>query len=248
LKFKENLLFFVQQLKNSCLHLFYPTRCLHCRQLLEPQTQILCQDCSLLLTLIDPEECCAICFNVLNHCEISPCQKCRKTPSLYHRLGAAFDYEGPAALLVQRLKYANQPYLAEGMAAFLLAQVEQLQWPLPDILIPVPLSRLRWLERGYNQTALIADALGQMIQRPVLNILKRRSGDYRQASLSYSQRQNLAINSFWLEDSFKLHDQVIWVIDDVMTSGATLRRCAETLSQGGPAKLYGLTFCRTLNL
>lgn len=244
----KNLSSFVSQFKNSCLHFFYPTCCLHCHCLLSPGKEVLCSACSFLLTLIDPDECCTICFNVLNHREVSPCSFCRQNPSLYYRLAAAFDYNGPAASLVQKLKYSNQPHLAQGMAAFLITQVEHLQWPLPTALVAVPQSYSRWLERGYNQAALIANELGLMIQRPVLNVLKRTSGDYRQTSLSYQQRKNLKNASFELIDSFKLHDQVIWVIDDVMTSGTTLQCCAEALSLGGPSKIYGLTFCRTLNL
>jgi len=196
--------------------------------------------------MIDPIDCCAICFNVLAHDEYSPCQECRKIPQLYHRMGAVFDYQGPASSLIQSLKYGNQPYLAKGMAAFLFAQIQNLQWPLPDALVPVPLSWMRWLQRGYNQTHLIAEELSLFIQRPVLNVLGRRSGDHRQAMLNYQQRQTLKSENFQLLDHKKIQDKVIWVIDDVMTTGTTLRCCAETLCEAGPKHLYGLTFCRTL--
>ena len=73
-------------------------------------------------------------------------------PSQFHCIAAAFDYVGPAASLVKKLKYGNQPYLVKGMAGYLVAQFNELQWPFPDAIIPVPLSFSHWLERGYNQS------------------------------------------------------------------------------------------------
>ena len=84
------------------------------------------------------------------------------------------------------------------MAAFLVAQLDRLGWPMPDAIIPVPLSFGRWLERGYNQSALLADEMGALLQCPVWNALKRKSGDFSQAALSLEQRKALmeaALNS-----------------------------------------------------
>ena len=163
-------------------------------------------------------------------------------------MGAVFNYEGPAGSLVKRFKYGNQPYLAKGMAGYLVAQWDRLKWPLPDALIPVPLSLSRQFERGYNQSALLAEEMGSLIQRPVLCCLKRKCGDFSQAAMPLKQRQALAASRFSLRRSFQLKGKVLRVIDDVMTSGSTLRCCAEILSQEKPALLYALTFCRTLNL
>jgi ComF family protein len=235
-------------LKKSVLHLAYPTRCLHCQTLLPPDTLVLCALCASLLELINPQERCRICFNPIVESRAAfPCQDCLQYPSLFIRMGAAFNYEGPAASLVKRLKYANQPYLARGMAAFLVAQLDQLQWPLPDALIPVPLSFMHWLGRGYNQSALLAEEMGHFLKCPTWSVLKRRSGDYSQAALSLEQRQTLESQCFkFKKNSLVLQDKVLLVIDDVMTSGTTLQRCAEVLSIGRPKALYALTFCRTL--
>jgi ComF family protein len=236
-------------LKKSVLHLAYPTRCLHCHTLLPPDTFVLCASCASLLELINPQERCRICFNPIPESPADfPCQDCLHHPSLFTRMGAVFNYEGPAASLMKRLKYANQPYLARGMAAFLVAQLDQLEWPLPDALIPVPLSFMHWLGRGYNQSALLAEEMRRFLQCPTRSVLKRRSGDYSQAALSLEQRQALDGERFKLKkNSHLLQDKVLLVIDDVMTSGSTLQRCAEELSVGRPKALYALTFCRTLS-
>jgi ComF family protein len=143
------------------------------------------------------------------------------------------------------MKYGNQRYLAEGMGAFLFAQFEQLGWPIPDMIVPVPISWLRRMDRGFNQSLLLAKELANYIDCPCEDILKRRSGDFSQAALSLEQRQGLVGDSFYLSDKANIKGKTILVIDDVLTSGSTLHRCAEALMEGVPNRLYGLTFCRT---
>jgi ComF family protein len=162
------------------------------------------------------------------------------------RVGAAFDYLGPAATLIKKLKYGNQPHLAAGAAAFLVAQLDRLEWPLPHAIVPVPLSLTHWIDRGYNQSQLIAEKMSEFLNVPVLNVLKRYSGDYSQAGLSLSQRRELEGKSFKLKNSFPIRDKTLLVIDDVMTSGSTLRKCGEALLEGYPGDLYGLAFCRAV--
>lgn len=225
--------------------MIYPTKCLHCRVLLPPEALVVCAACASLLELINPQERCRICFNPLAP-EEWRCQTCMQYPSAFDRMGAAFDYAGPAASLVKRLKYGQQPYLAKGMAAFLVAQWDRLQWPLPDALVPVPISFTHWLERGYNQSALLAEEMGKLLGCPIWNVLKRRSGDYSQAALTLEQRQLLSGKRFMLKKKYAVQDKTLLIVDDVMTSGSTLKRCAEALNAACPASLYALTFCRTL--
>lgn len=235
-----------QRLQKSVLHLVYPTKCLHCQALLPPESLVLCSVCASLLELASPHDRCPICFNLLSEDFTVPCDECSQYPPHYFRMAAAFDYEGPAVSLVKRLKYANQPYLAQGMAAFLVAQFDRLQWPMPNALVPIPLSFTHWLERGYNQSALLAEEMGRLLQCPVWHVLKRQSGDFSQAALSLEQRKSLDGKRFQRRSTYPLQGKILLVIDDVMTSGLTLQRCAEILTAGNPAALYALTFCRTL--
>ncbi len=159
-------------------------------------------------------------------------------------MGAAFDYDGPAASLVKCLKYGNQYYLARGMASFLMVQFDRLKWPMPDVLIPMPIAFTHWLERGYNQSTLLAEEMGRLLQRPVWNTLKRRSGDFSQAALNLEQRKEVNNQHFQVKKGFPLQGKILLIIDDVMTSGLTLKSCTEILYLEDPAALYALTFCR----
>lgn len=235
-----------QACKESLWHLLYPSRCLHCQELIPPESSVLCSTCASLLELINPEERCQTCFEIKKNTFSEHCLRCQKHPTLFFQMAAAFDYIGPAATLVKKLKYSNQPHLSRGMAAFLTAQFAQLNWAFPDALVPVPISFSRWLERGYNQSTLIADEMAKLLNIPVWHVLKRHSGDFSQAGLTLNQRQRLEGKSFNLKKFPQLTNKTLLIIDDVMTSGTTLNKCAESLMQESPACLYALTFCRAV--
>jgi len=195
--------------------------------------------------VLNPQARCLYCFSEKNYRpHLKICLKCLKSEPSFDRLAAVFEYAGPAATLVKHLKYANQSYLAEGIGAFLAYQFYQLKWPIPDLIVPVPLSPTHRFSRGYNQSELISIALGKIIGSPVKQILKRRSGDFSQASLDRTQRREMEGSTFFLQKNALVQDQTILLIDDVLTTGTTLKRCAEVLWEKAPKNLYGLTFCR----
>lgn len=231
-------------LKESILSFLYPSSCLYCQELLSNHSDLFCEGCMTLLQLIDPDERCSLCFSLKDNSVSNHCTSCQKQTHWIYRQAAAFEYIGPAAALIKSLKYGNQPYLAKGAGAFLVAQFINLNWPLPDAIIPVPMSWTHWLERGYNQSELLANAMGELLNIPVYNVLGRKSGDYSQAGLSLDQRKTLDGKSIYLKENHKLGDKTLLLIDDVYTSGTTMAKCAEILMEGCPIHIYGLTFCR----
>ncbi|MBA3238248.1 MAG: ComF family protein [Parachlamydiaceae bacterium] len=226
--------------------LLFPPRCIHCRETIYEEFAHLCAECTRQLQLIDPKERCPCCFTQDYCTESKRCFCCKPEELSVDRLGAAFDYMGPAASIVRKLKYGNQPYLAKGAGAFLVAQFFQLQWPLPDLIVPVPISFTHWLERGYNQSELLAESTSQFLRIPMESTLIRKSGDYSQAGMDRKQRKILTKDTLLLKKGHQLHDKRILLIDDVMTTGSTLQRCAEVLYEGCPAEVYALTFCRAI--
>lgn len=227
-------------------HLLFPPLCLHCRQEVLEEAFPLCTDCLSLLELIDPVERCPYCF-ASDYCpERRVCGLCVKRLPMLHGIAAAFDYIGPAATLIRKMKYTNQPYLAEGCGAYLAAQLLRLEWPLPDVIVPVPIATTHWLERGYNQSVLLAQSISRLIQKPVAEVLVRRSGDYSQAGLSRHQRTKLGGSKFQLKPGYSLQDKTVLLVDDVMTTGSTIRKCAEAMMREYPGSIYGLAVCRAL--
>lgn len=238
-----------KQLCMSCLDLLYPPLCLHCREALDAQFPLFCHSCLSLLEMIDHTTRCPYCFTTEINIENGNgtcCSECRQKPHIIRRIAAAFDYEGPAATLVKQLKYGRQPYLAEGAGSFLTAQFIRLEWPMPDFIIPMPMAPLRKFDRGYNQSQLLAEVTGRMLNRPILNVLKRASGDFSQAGLSHKQRLQLSEHAITLKPTDKLRDKCLLLIDDVMTTGSTMRRCSDALAGGYPDSIYAITLCRAL--
>lgn len=234
-------------LSRSFSHLFFPKLCLCCSDDI-PGEGYLCGKCLPQLELINPLERCPLCFSVEYCPEQLCCAFCKQQPPLLQGIAAAFDYVGPAASLVRKLKYGQQPYLAKGAAAFMAAQFIELSWPMPDWIVPVPISLMHGWQRGYNQSLLLAQHLADILQTPVCNALKRHSGDYSQAGLDREQRNRLNRASFVLKKdvAVSLYDSTLLIIDDVMTTSTTLRCCADVLLEGCPAKIYALTLCRAI--
>lgn len=231
----------IRHLKLSLSHLLFPSKCLHCHLLIPPGSTFLCDSCNSLLEPISPEGRCLTCFHPIAGDEFI-CKACKISPSPYDKIATVFDYQGPAASLIQCLKKGNQPYLAKGMGAFLAAQWIKLEWPLPDAIIPIPLSFIKWFERGYNQSLLLAEEVAIYLNRPVWKVLKREGGDFSQDSLSFEQRKCLSGQTFQLQSQYDLEGKTLLVIDDAAVTGSTLRCVGELLNKKKVASLYALTF------
>lgn len=235
--FKTNLFL------KSLLDFIYPKKCLHCHENLSNDEFSLCFTCFELLELIDPSFLCPRCFSSDYSKILRKCGSCQKKRSHLTAFASVFSYEGPSSTLIKKLKYGNMPYLAESLGAFLTTQYLNLNWPNPDYIVPVPKAFLKSIIRGYNQAELISNAFGSLTNIPVVQPLKRKNEGHQQAGLNLNQRQMLKSESFYLKKNHDLHDKVILLIDDVKTTGTTLEKCAETLLEGCPSAIYGLTIC-----
>lgn len=228
----------------SFLNLFFPPLCIHCKHLLHSKEHFLCETCLTLLSLIEVSERCSKCFST-NFClENKRCDDCLINFPILDGFASAFEYEGPPASLISHLKYGDQPYLAKGCSGYLAAQFLNLGWPFPDIIVPVPMSRMRKWARGYNQSVYLAKELSIILQKPMKEVLIRKSGEYSQAGRTKKQRMTLEASHFYFDSHFSIEDKIVLLVDDVVTTGTTIRNCAQALFAGHPAKIYGLTLCK----
>lgn len=230
----------LERLGDSFSSFLYPPLCLHCREVTGSPRDLLCSHCLSLLDLLNPTERCRTCFST----ESSYCSLCAKQSLHLDQVGAPFDYEGPAASLIKSFKYGGRVYLASGIAAYMAAQYVRLDWPLPNRIVPVPIAFNHWLQRGFDQTAILAEQLSILLGCPVDHRLYRKSGDYSQAGLSSAQRAQLEGGSIGLKKGSMMKGETVLLLDDVMTTGSTLRRCAEVLLEAQPRKLFGIVVCR----
>lgn len=229
---------------SAFLNFIYPSTCLHCSNPISFDRGYFCKACSSQLELINPQERCPRCFGSDYDIAKRVCYTCMMCEPILKKCAAAFDYQGPAATLVLKMKYANQPYLAKGAGAYLAMQGLNLNWPLPDLIVPVPLTLVHRISRGYNQSLLLAQVVGKILERPVQEILQRSWFDHSQAGMSKNQRLQLDENTFSLKRNVNIQDKIIWLVDDVMTSGQTMNCCTQVLYNVFPKEVYGLVFCR----
>lgn len=220
----------------SCL--LFPSSCIHCQGELTGSLKLLCSTCLTQLETIDPRDRCPICFT--DGCI------CSKTgPRSYKRLGCCFEYEGPQKSLLIALKYQDRPYLAKSLASFMLLQYEQLGWQLPDYITYIPQSFLRANLRGYNQSALLAEHFGNLLQIPVVSLLKRTSFSLSQTLLPKEERKLLSPDIFACKAGISIHKKQILLIDDVFTTGQTAECASQALQALEPTSIDVFCLMRT---
>lgn len=115
-----------------------------------------------------------------------------------------------------------------------------------EALVPVPLHWSRRLRRGYNQSELLAQRLTAGFDRPVVNALRRVRATRPQVGLDPAQRRRNVAEAFEAVSSLVVKGGYYLLIDDVYTTGATLRECARTLRAAGAARVAALTAARPL--
>lgn len=173
------------------------------------------------------------------------CRDCREWPALLAGAASATLLEGPASELVHAFKYGGWPELAREMSRPLARLHGRLPPPFRRVpLVPVPTTRARLRRRGYNQAEVLARALATRVGQPVLTPLSRVAGSASQVALHRSERRANVRGAFApMEGSDPLPPRLV-VVDDVLTTGATVVEVAETLVAGGAREIFALSFAR----
>lgn len=156
----------------------------------------------------------------------------------------AFAYEGPMRRSLAALKYAG----ASRMAPILARAADPalrglLDLSGPSMLVPVPLHPERRRARGYNQAELLCRSLAERTGLPTGNVLRRARPTTRQHRLNRVARLHNLREAFVVHPPFSLPDSVI-LVDDIVTTAATLEACASVLRDAGCATVYGFAVAR----
>lgn len=226
----------------------FPPLCLGCRRLTAwPGT--MCARCWQKLTFIERPWCAVtgLPFDH-DHGEGVVSAGAIADPPPYDRARAALVYSGLARRLARDLKYNDRTDLAPWMAGWMARAGAEFRGEI-DLIVPVPLHRWRFLGRRFNQSAELARHVAPLLGapfRPDVAIRSRRTR--QQVGLGIRARQENVQGAFRVPDRFRaeVKGRRILVIDDVLTTGATVSALARTLRRAGAATLDVLTFARVV--
>lgn len=154
-------------------------------------------------------------------------------------------YTGPARACVHALKYGGEMRLVDPLAELLAARWQRAGVG-GDVLVPVPVHPARRRERGFDQAEVLARAVGRRLKLPVACALRRASRTTAQHALDRSARSSNVGRAFALADDGGRAVAGRWVVlvDDIVTTGATLSGCADVLWRNGAGAVSGLAFAR----
>ncbi|HXP95884.1 MAG TPA: ComF family protein [Telmatospirillum sp.] len=237
---------FLRWVLGAALDLLIPPRCLSCGGVAETEGA-LCSRCWDAITFLGPPAClrCGLPFEV-DAGGAAICGRCLLDPPRYRRARAVFRYDGASKGLILGFKHADRigraPHFARWMAragAELLAEA--------DIIVPVPLHPWRLFLRRYNQSALLAERLAGLSGIPCCpDALSRVRHTPKQGALGRRQRRANLHGAIRLKRADKVRGCHILLIDDVLTSGATVEECVRVLQDGGATAVDVLTLARVV--
>jgi ComF family protein len=250
--FARSILAMVASRARDVEALAMPRACLGCERPMPPgDASACCALCRHRMRAIAPPVC-ARCAQPLSAWSLKltaaggACGFCREWPrELAWTASAVWLEDGPARNLVHALKYGGWRIAAPAMAARTAAAAAAGLRGL-DALVPVPLGRTRERERGHNQAALLAAALGRLAGVPVARDALRRVRETRsQTRLAPAERRRNVAGAF-AAGTAALAGRRVALVDDVLTTGATLGAAAQALAALGPASIGAVTFARAL--
>lgn len=232
------------------LNLLFPKECISCGKSLSYQNRdYLCPDCSRFLFWTGGIIC-EKCGRPLAGDIIPPviCPTCRKFPPVFDRARSALILEEAGQEFMLAFKYQQAPYLSAPAGRWLArAGREYYAWSDYDLIVPVPLHHRKKRERGFNQSELLARRLSRLTRLPLAGRKFVRCRYTRtQTRLNPKEREKNVKGAFRVTDDKYFRERRLLLIDDVLTTGATVNECARVLIKAGAGRVDVLTLARAI--
>ena len=208
------------------LDLIYPPRCMFCHQFLAKGEKAVCRSCRGSLKVLEERE------------RIQTLQGLALCTSLLR-------YEGSVRDAILRYKFHALSFYSKEFASMMAEYMTESELAC-DLITWVPLSRKRKRSRGYDQAGLLAKELAKRIEIPCTCLLvKKRNAAPQSGSGGREARKKNISNAYRLRKKTDFTGKTILLVDDIVTTGATLEECAAVLSAGGAACIKAATIART---
>ncbi len=235
----------IRRFGRGLLDILLPPQCLACDVAVD-EPGSLCARCFGQFSFITRPYChiCCLPFETAVVDDEVMCGACMKDRPAFRRARAVFTYKETARTLVLKLKHADRTDAAAHLAKWMRRAGVEL-FDDADCIVPVPLHWRRLWFRTYNQSALLANALGSLIAKPVMpDGLVRMRATPTQGGLDRAQRRRNVMGAFAVKDANAIKNKSILLIDDVMTTTATVDASARALLRAGAKAVDVLVLAR----
>lgn len=230
-------------MKNILLDLLFPRECILCEAKGHDDLE-LCGACRSELPIIKNNgKYCTKCGAILDTTikdSMQLCGTCIKDPPPFDRTMAIFHYQKPIDYLILKLKFNNNlscaALLGNLMAKYLLAHYSQQKLPKPEVIIPIPLHSQRLKERGFNQAVELARPIAKVLRIPIdkYSFIRTKNTE-AQSLLKTKERQQNVKQAFAIKKAIDY--RYVAVIDDVITTGNTVREFCQILRKSSVTKI-----------
>lgn len=213
-------------------------RCIFCGREVNSGYAI-CGECNVSLPYISGKTCDKCGGRVLNE---TYCIDCSRLEHRFVRNFAIFDYSGCLRDKVVSFK-GGKKYIGHTFAHIMYDYYLRLGLDF-DVIIPMPIHKVREKERGFNQAEILVEEIASHTDKVRSDILYKVINTAHQTGLSREHRLKNIIGSFAVNNKETIKDKVILVVDDIYTTGSTMSEVADTLLKSGARAVYGLTLAR----
>ncbi len=243
----------IKRFANNALDIILPPRCVVSGEMVERQGMISAAAWGMLDFIDDPKcDKCGIPFGfdmqAIENAQGTYCALCLDDPPPFTIARAALSYNDQSRDLILGFKHGDQMHNVLAFTPWLRRASEDML-SRADAIIPVPLHYLRLIKRRYNQAAVMAQHLGRQAHVPVyVDALRRVRATVTQGHLSRDERSRNVKHAFVVGEKFKTHirGKSLILIDDVYTTGATVKECTKVLLKAGARDVFVLTLARVV--
>ncbi len=236
-----------RRIGEQMLGLLYPASCPFCGELMDFGEAFqnglpVHKACLAKLKKIE-EPYCMKCGRPVDTMEAAYCPDCQKREPVYEEGRSVYLYDSVMATSIASYKYRRKREYAAVYAASMVASCGTwIREKGIDVIVPVPLASDRKRKRGYNQAALLAKGISRQMGIPVAErALVRRRKTTPQKELSKQERRKNLEQAFEGESSYIKRGEIVLLVDDIYTTGATAQACSRALLSAGAGKVYVLT-------
>lgn len=247
LPFTFYLFSMLNKITDSILSIIYPQACQICEKSVEMSADgVVCRSCWEKTQIFSGAK--TLCHKCSLFLHANPtdfqtfCHKCDE--HFYDAARAVGLYENALSASILHLK--EEPFVSKYLQNLFISAFEKSPFQDTNLIVPVPLSKRRFLERGFNQAAVLAQVIAKNtnINLDEQSLVRTVHTPIHRAAMDRQAREKTVENAFDVKRPKLIEGKKILLVDDVFTSGATVSSCAKVLKQKGAERVYVLTIAR----